>query len=50
MLKNCTESWKELWDLNKMSCGWVRKHWKGYSVVVAASCLGTFYYFWKKYE
>lgn len=34
MLRKTKETWKELWVLNKESFKWIRKHWKGYSVVL----------------
>lgn len=34
MLRKTKEAWKELWVLNKESFKWIRKHWKGYSVVL----------------
>ena len=34
MLRKTKEVWKELWVLNKESFKWIRKHWKGYSVVL----------------
>lgn len=36
MLRKTRESWKELWVLNKESFKWLRRHWKGYSVVLVA--------------
>lgn len=37
MLRKTKEAWKELWVLNKESFKWIRKHWKGYSVVLVAA-------------
>ena len=34
MLRKSRESWKELWAIQKESFKWIRKHWKGYSVVL----------------
>ena len=34
MLRKTKEAWKESWVLNKESFKWIRKHWKGYSVVL----------------
>ena len=28
------QSWKELWELNKLSVKWVAKHWKGYTLAL----------------
>lgn len=36
MLRKSKEAWKELWVLNKESFKWLRRHWKGYSVVLVA--------------
>lgn len=33
MLRKTKESWKELWILQKESFKWIRRHWKGYSVM-----------------
>lgn len=37
MLRKTKEAWKELWALNKESFKWIKKHWKGYSVVLVAA-------------
>ena len=37
MLRKSKEAWKELWVLQKESFKWIRKHWKGYSVVLVAA-------------
>ena len=34
MLRKSKEAWKELWVLQKESFKWIRRHWKGYSVVL----------------
>lgn len=34
MLRKTKESWKELWALQKESFKWIRRHWKGYSVLL----------------
>lgn len=34
MLRKTKEAWKELWAIQKESFKWIRKHWKGYSVVL----------------
>lgn len=31
------QSWKELWELNKLSVKWVAKHWKGYTLALIIS-------------
>lgn len=34
MLRKSREAWKELWAIQNESFKWIRKHWKGYSVVL----------------
>lgn len=36
------QSWKELWELNKLSVKWVAKHWKGYTLALII-CYGIGY-------
>lgn len=36
------QSWKELWELNKLSVKWVAKHWKGYTLALIL-CYGIGY-------
>lgn len=37
MLRKTKEAWKESWVSNKEFFKWIRKHWKGYSVVLVAA-------------
>ena len=37
MLRKTKEAWKELWAIEKESFRWIRRHWKGYSVVLLAA-------------
>lgn len=37
MLRKTKEAWKELWVLNKEQFKWIRRHWKGYSVILVAA-------------
>lgn len=41
-LTDMIQSWKELWELNKLSVKWVAKHWKGYTLVLVI-CYGIGY-------
>lgn len=37
MLRKTKEAWKELWAIEKESFRWIRRHWKGYSVVLVTA-------------
>lgn len=48
MIKSFKTFWKDLYELNKDSWIWMKKHWKGYFILIAATLGGEYLWFYKK--
>ena len=48
MIKSFKTFWKDLYELNKDSWIWMKKHWKGYFILIAALLGGEYLWFYKK--
>ena len=47
-IKSFKTFWKDLYELNKDSWIWMKKHWKGYFILIAALLGGEYLWFYKK--
>lgn len=48
MRKSFKTFWKDLYKLNKDSWIWMKKHWKGYFILIVALLGGEYLWFYKK--
>lgn len=48
MIKSFKTFWKDLYELNKDSWIWMKKHWKCYFILIAATLGGEYLWFYKK--
>ncbi len=48
MIKSFKTFWKDLYEVQKEYGKWMKKHWKGYFILIAATLGGEYLWFYKK--
>lgn len=48
MIKSFKTFWKDLYEVQKEYGKWMKKHWKGYFTLIAATLGGEYLWFYKK--